>query len=188
MYTVGLEIDTRAYFTGITILISLPTGTKIYNWLSTYLNNPPILHININGAFFALIFLLMFSIGGSTGIILGNGAVDLSLHDTYYIVAHFHFILSLGAIIAIFSGIIFTLHKIIGSNIILTSSTNTLSLYHFIFIRISINISSSVYKGMAYNNIRTVSNGHSFFIGDIYNFISTNATIKKKKKCICCKN
>ena len=90
MYTVGLETDTRAYFTGVTILISLPTGTKIFNWLSTYLGNPPLLHLKTTSAFFGLLFLLMFTIGGSTGIILGNAAVDLGLHDTYYVVAHFH--------------------------------------------------------------------------------------------------
>merc|ERR1739836_278715 len=107
MYTVGLETDTRAYFTGVTILISLPTGTKIFNWLSTYLGNPPLLQLRTSSAFFALLFLLMFTMGGSTGVILGNAAVDLGLHDTYYVVAHFHFVLSLGAVIAIFSGIIF---------------------------------------------------------------------------------
>merc|ERR1712011_3363 len=96
MYSVGLETDTRAYFSGVTILISLPTGTKIFNWLSTYLGNPPLLHLKTNSAFFALLFLLMFTIGGSTGVILGNAAVDLGLHDTYYVVAHFHFVLSLG--------------------------------------------------------------------------------------------
>merc|ERR1712057_21477 len=89
MYTVGLETDTRAYFTGVTILISLPTGTKIFNWLSTYLGNLPL--SKSTSAFFALLFLLMFTIGGSTGVILGNAAVDLGLHDTYYVVAHFHF-------------------------------------------------------------------------------------------------
>merc|ERR1712056_140531 len=72
MYTVGLESDTRAYFTGVTILISLPTGTKIFNWLSTYLGNPPLLHLKTSSAFFGLLFLLMFTIGGSTGIILGS--------------------------------------------------------------------------------------------------------------------
>merc|ERR1711988_2087838 len=107
MYTVGLETDTRAYFTGVTILIFLPTGTKIFNWLSTYLGNPPLLHLKTTSGFFGLLFLLMFTIGGSTGVILGNAAVDLALHDTYYVVAHFHFVLSLGAVIAIFSGIIF---------------------------------------------------------------------------------
>merc|ERR1711976_511240 len=100
MYTVGLETDTRAYFTGVTILISLPTGTQIFNWLTTYLSN-------IVPLYFTIIFLLMFTIGGTTGVILGNAAVDLALHDTYYVVAHFHFVLSLGAIIAIFSGIVF---------------------------------------------------------------------------------
>merc|ERR1712194_225157 len=100
MYTVGLETDTRAYFSGATIFISLPTGTKIFNWLSTYLGNPPLLQLRTNSPFFVLLFLLMFTVGGSTGIILGNAAVDLGLHDTYYVVAHFHFVLSLGAVIA----------------------------------------------------------------------------------------
>ena len=121
---------TRAYFTGVTILISLPTGTKIFNWLSTYLGNPPLLHLKTSSAFFGLLFLLMFTIGGSTGIILGNAAVDLGLHDTYYVVAHFHFVLSLGAVIAIFSGIIFNGEKIVGSKNLLPSSSSTLSLYH----------------------------------------------------------
>merc|ERR1712216_406212 len=132
MYTVGLETDTRAYFTGVTILISLPTGTKIFNWLSTYLGNPPLLHLKTTSAFFGLLFLLMFTSGGSTGVILGNAAVDLALHDTYYVVAHFHFVLSLGAVIAIFSGIIFIGEKFVGSKILLPSSSSTLSLYHLV--------------------------------------------------------
>merc|ERR1711982_317127 len=135
-YTWGLETDTRAYFTGVTILISLPTGTKIFNWLSTYLGNPPL--SKSTSAFFGLLFLLMFTIGGSTGIILGNAAVDLGLHDTYYVVAHFHFVLSLGAIIAIFSGIIFNIEKIVGSKNLLFSSSSSLSLYHLNIIFIGI--------------------------------------------------
>ena len=66
-------------------MISLPTGTKIFNWLSTYLGNPPLLLLKTNSPFFGLLFLLMFTIGGSTGIILGNAAVDLGLHDYYFI-------------------------------------------------------------------------------------------------------
>merc|ERR1712150_386639 len=120
MYTVGLETDTRAYFTGVTILISLPTGTKIFNWLSTYLGNLPFLQLRTSSALFALLFLLMFTIGGSTGVILGNAAVDLALHDTYYVVAHFHFVLSLGAVIAIFSAIIFNGENILGSKNLFT--------------------------------------------------------------------
>ena len=70
MYTVGLETDTRAYFTGVTILISLPTGTKIFNWLSSYFGNPSFLQLKTISGFFGLLFLFMFTIGGSTGIIL----------------------------------------------------------------------------------------------------------------------
>ena len=97
MYTVGVESDTRAFFTGVTILISLPSGATIFNWLFTCLSNPSLLHLRITSVFFFLLFLLMFTVGGSTGIILGNAAVDL-LHDTYYVVAHFHFVLSLGVV------------------------------------------------------------------------------------------
>merc|ERR1712151_1098621 len=135
MYTVGLETDTRAYFTGVTILISLPTGTKIFNWLSTYLGNPPLLHLRTTSAFFALLFLLMFTIGGSTGIILGNGAVDIALHDTYYVVTHFHFVLSLGTVIAIFSGIMFFQDQLLssqGSQSSISTSTSSISRYHLV--------------------------------------------------------
>ena len=139
MYTVGLETDTRAYFTGVTILISLPTGTKIFNWLSTYLGNPPLLQLKISSVFFGLLFLLMFTIGGSTGIILGNAAVDLGLHDTYYVVAHFHFVLSLGAIIAIFSGIILNGEKIVATKNLLSFILYLHSLF-IIYISIFIGI------------------------------------------------
>merc|ERR1712066_374137 len=147
MYTVGLETDTRAYFTGVTTLISLPTGTKIFNWLSTYLGNRSF--SKSTSGFFALLFLLMFTIGGSTGVILGNAAVDLGLHDTYYVVAHFHFVLSLGAVIAIFSGIIFNGEKILGSKNLLPSSSCTLSLYHLVstFFGILLTFSSMHFLG-----------------------------------------
>merc|ERR1711976_428395 len=150
MYTVGLESDTRAYFTGVTILISLPTGTKIFNWLTTYLGNPPLLHIRISSVFFSLLFLLMFTIGGSTGVILGNAAVDLALHDTYYVVAHFHFVLSLGAVITIFSGIIFNGEKIAGKNL-LPSSSSSLSLYHLVLTLIGIFLTFSPMHFLGFN-------------------------------------
>merc|ERR1712071_462543 len=150
MYTVGLETDTRAYFTGVTILISLLTGTKIFNWLSTYLGNPSLLQVKTSSALFGLLFLLMFTIGGSTGVILGNAAVDLALHDTYYVVAHFHFVLSLGAVIAIFSGIIFNGEKILGKNL-LVSSSSTLSLYHLVLTFIGILLTFSPMHFLGFN-------------------------------------
>merc|ERR1711907_205901 len=151
MYTVGLETDTRAYFTGVTILISLPTGTKIFNWLSTYLGNPPLLHLRTTSAFFGLLFLLMFTAGGSTGVILGNAAVDLGLHDTYYVVAHFHFVLSLGAVIAIFSGMIFNGEKILASKSLLPSSSCTLSLYHLVLTFVGVLLTFSPMHFLGFN-------------------------------------
>merc|ERR1712050_296225 len=148
-YTVGLETDTRAYFTGVTILISLPTGTKIFNWLSTYLGNLSLLHLKTSSALFSLLFLLMFTIGGSTGVILGNAAVDLALHDTYYVVAHFHFVLSLGAVIAIFSGLIFNGEKILGSKSFLSSGT--LSLYHLVLTFVGILLTFSPMHFLGFN-------------------------------------
>ena len=96
-----------------------------------YLNNAPLLHIRTSAALFAEIFSLMFTIGGSTGVILGNAVVDIALHDTYYVVAHFHFVLSLGAVIAIFSGIMYFQDKISGPGT-LPTSTSYISRYHFI--------------------------------------------------------
>merc|ERR1711948_49940 len=151
MYTVGLETDTRDYFTGVTILISLPTGTKIFNWLSTYLGNPPLLQLRTMGSFFALLFLLMFTIGGSTGVILGNAAVDLGLHDTYYVVAHFHFVLSLGAVIAIFSGVIFNGEKILGSKSLLPSPSSRNSLYHLVLTLVGILLTFSPMHFLGFN-------------------------------------
>jgi cytochrome c oxidase subunit 1 len=151
MYSVGLETDTRAYFSGVTILISLPTGTKIFNWLSTYLGNPPLLQLKTNSPFFGLLFLLMFTIGGSTGIILGNAAVDLGLHDTYYVVAHFHFVLSLGAVIAILSGVIFNGEKIVGSKNLLPSSSSCNSLYHLVSTFIGILLTFSPMHFLGFN-------------------------------------
>merc|ERR1712037_786630 len=151
MYTVGLETDTRAYFSGVTILISLPTGTKILNWLSTYLGNPPLLLLRTSSSLFALLFLLMFTLGGSTGVILGNAAVDLALHDTYYVVAHFHFVLSLGAVIAIFSGVIFNGEKKLGSKSLLPSSSSTLSLYHLVLTFVGILLTFSPMHFLGFN-------------------------------------
>merc|ERR1712007_409265 len=90
----------------------------------------------------------MFTIGGSTGVILGNAAVDLGLHDTYYVVDHF---LSLGAVIAIFSGITFVAEKIVGSKILLPSSSSTLSLYHLVLTLVGILLTFSPMHFLGFN-------------------------------------
>merc|ERR1712187_586697 len=74
---------------GISQIIIFGNQSMIFDWLSSYFGNPPLLHLKTSSALFALLFLLMFTIGGSTGVILGNAAVDLGLHDSYYVVAHF---------------------------------------------------------------------------------------------------
>merc|ERR1712107_624402 len=109
------------------------------------------LQVKTSSALFGLLFLLMFTIGGSTGVILGNAAVDLALHDTYYVVAHFHFVLSLGAVIAIFSGIIFCGEKILGSKNCLPSTSCTLSLYHLVLTLVGILLTFSPMHFLGFN-------------------------------------
>jgi cytochrome c oxidase subunit 1 len=112
-YVVGLDIDSRAYFTAATIIIALPTGVKIFSWLATIYGGR--LHYYAP-KMFALGFLILFTFGGFTGIILANASIDVALHDTYYVVGHFHYVLSLGAVISLFAAFYYWVGKITGYN------------------------------------------------------------------------
>merc|ERR1711904_286134 len=150
LYTVGLEVDTRAYFSAVTMLISLPTGTKIFNWLTTfYFTNLPFVFTH---NYYSFVFLLMFTIGGITVILLANASIDISLHDTYYVVAHFHYVLSLGAVIATFSGIILYSTILLGYNTFLHMINSTLLYYNFYFTILGINITFTPLHFLGFNS------------------------------------
>jgi cytochrome c oxidase subunit 1 len=132
MFTVGMNVNLQAYFVAATMVIAVPTGVKIFSWIATMWGGSidfktPML--------FAMGFIFLFTVGGVTGVVLSNAGIDYSLHATYYVVAHFHYVLSLGAVFAIFAGFYYWFEKMWG-----VKYNEVLGVVHFWLMFVGVNV------------------------------------------------
>ena len=102
MFVAGVDVDSRVYFGVISVFIGVPTCIKVVNWFFSFVFGFSV----VLSSFIVFVFIFMFVLGGLTGLLLANSGVDVVLHDSYFVVSHFHFVLSLGAVIGVFSGIL----------------------------------------------------------------------------------
>jgi cytochrome c oxidase subunit 1 len=132
MYTVGMPVAGQLFFTYATALIAVPTGVKIFNWVATMWKGSLSFETPM---LFAIGFIFLFTIGGVTGVVLANGGVDTYMTDTYYVIAHFHYVLSLGAVFAIFAGFYYWFPKMSGR-----MYNELLGKLHFFIMFIGVNV------------------------------------------------
>jgi len=132
MFTVGMDVNTKMYFTAATMVIAVPTGIKIFSWIATMWGGSLTFETPM---LWALGFIFMFTVGGVTGVVLANAGVDTVMHDTYYVVAHFHYVLSLGAVFSLFAGFYYWFAKMSGR-----MYNELLGQLHFWFFFIGVNI------------------------------------------------